>query len=227
MNEFNLLILLNISVIKIDLKEDCLKRGKSKYEKLKSSLQRLNKFTVILIWEPSKQDVCPSSIAKYFSNMGYKVEVNIPRFMSNTLYATKVPQVPFKLSMKEDIIDFIEWLGMVSIDGDLESDDVGNYQSSYITPEPNEEVGQVKFLQWKGLFSVKKIKRLLNALIEHVKNLDKPWISVYVQGFSDSPVAWDSEEHNYYTNGDNAYLTIFNKTEYLLCMQKCSNKQYT
>jgi hypothetical protein len=39
-----------------------------------------------------------------------------------------------------------------------------NYSSTYETPEPNREDGQVKFLQWRGLFTTNQITTLHDKL---------------------------------------------------------------
>lgn len=52
------------------------------------------------------------------------------------------------------------------------------------------------------------------------------WVALYVQAFSDCPLSWQNTEHHYFMNGDNSYTIIFNDKNYLLCTQKCSNKQY-
>lgn len=153
-----------ILVLNVNLKEERLEPGKPKYEKLKTRLETLGRFTVIVQWQPCKQDVCPSSVAKYFSDIGYKVKVSLPSFTSNTIYSVNVPRVPFT-GDDGDVVDFVEWLGMVSLDGDLGTDDPGNYRTSFVTPEPNEKYGQVKFLQWRGFFTVTKIKELINDLM--------------------------------------------------------------
>lgn len=139
--------------------------GKTKYEKIKSHLEILGKFTVIILWQPAEQDVCPSSVAKYFSDIGYKVKVSFPSFTSNTIYSVDVPRVPFTSDTVEDVSEFVEWLGMVSLDGNLETNDPGNYQTSFVTPEPCEKFGQVKFLQWRGFFTITKVKELINDLV--------------------------------------------------------------
>ncbi|KAJ8927608.1 hypothetical protein NQ314_019916 [Rhamnusium bicolor] len=108
-------------------------------------------------------------------------------FYPNTTYTVKVPEVNLINIDENDTVDFVEWLGMISID-------------------------EIQILQI--------CYRKYNSLTR------KPWISVYVQGFSDSPVAWDVEEHHYYCNGDNGYIILFNDTNYLLCTKKCSKKCY-
>lgn len=53
-----------------------------------------------------------------------------------------------------------------------------------------------------------------------------PWVSLYVQGFADSPVSWGLKEHQFYTNGDNNYVLFLQpKGSYLACSYISSNKR--
>ncbi|KAJ8967908.1 hypothetical protein NQ317_000590, partial [Molorchus minor] len=160
-----------------------------------------------------------------FYDLGYEVKCCAPTFNSNIIYSVKVPEIDFNNVDQNDIVSFVEWLGMISINGDLEHQ-MENYTSTYETPFPNRILGQVTHLQWIGLFSATKIGTFITELTKYIKLMKKPWVAVYVQGFSDTPVAWAGEEHHYYTNGDNGYLLIFNEEHSLFCTQKCSNKRY-
>ncbi|KAJ8943223.1 hypothetical protein NQ314_009796 [Rhamnusium bicolor] len=62
---------------------------------------------------------------------------------------------------------------MISIDGNFEGSDQGNYTTSYITPEPNKKFEQIKYLQWKGFFTISKIKQLIEELISLTKRNQK------------------------------------------------------
>jgi len=53
-----------------------------------------------------------------------------------------------------------------------------------------------------------------------------PWVSLYVQGFADSPVSWGLKEHQFYTDGDNNYVLFLQpKGSYLACSYISSNKR--
>ncbi|KAJ8961225.1 hypothetical protein NQ318_008908 [Aromia moschata] len=108
-------------VIKINLKEECLRPGNPKYVKIKSRLETLGKFTVIVLWEPPADDICPSSLAKYF-------------------FRQRLSNVDFA-SPENENFDFVEWLGMLSVGGDLECE-LPNFLSTFETPSPNKEIGQ-------------------------------------------------------------------------------------
>lgn len=53
-----------------------------------------------------------------------------------------------------------------------------------------------------------------------------PWVSLYVQGFADSPVSWGLKEHQFYTNGDNNYVLFLHPSgSYLACSYISSNNR--
>lgn len=55
---------------------------------------------------------------------------------------------------------------------------------------------------------------------------EKPWIALYVQSFSDSPINWGLSENHYYINSDNSYVIVMNPKRYMICKEMCSNKYY-
>ncbi|KAF5281241.1 hypothetical protein FQA39_LY05127 [Lamprigera yunnana] len=167
-------------------------------------------------WESPNDNICPSSIAKYFADLKYDVKLCVPDNQIRTNYIVKVPKL-------ENVSEFVEWLGLFSLDVDFQFD---NYLTTYETPRPYEEYGQVKFLQWKGFFTCQRITKLLEELKRVIKKEDYPWVSVYVQGFSDVPVSWNKQEHHFYTNGDNAYVIIVTPDVYWIYKQMCSSKRY-
>lgn len=135
--------------------------GHKSYVKLVKALGKLPKFTLLFSWQPNNEDVCPSSLAKYFADLKYKVKLCKPRQESRTSYSVKVPVIDFEQFEIEDGFKLIEWLGMCSIEANFDLDE---YFSSYKTPEPNIEYGQVKFVQWRGFYSKKQIESFVNRL---------------------------------------------------------------
>jgi ribonuclease P/MRP protein subunit RPP40 len=207
-------------VVTIDLKQKHFKPGKPNYERTKTCLEKLTQ-NVIVTWEPKNEEICPSSIAKYFHDLGYRTELCKTRFKSHTLYSVKVPNID-----DDNVHDVVEWLGMVALHGNVTDGGPDNYSSTYETPEPNREGGQVKFLQWRGLFTTNQITRLHDKLRDFKENKGCEWGAMYVQGFSDSPVAWNGQEHHYYTNGDNGYVLILTNDHLITFVQNCSRKRY-
>jgi len=212
-------------IVKIDLRNSTLKEEKSFYKGTKKSLELLGKFTVILSWQPPDEDICPSSVAKFFNDLNYKVELCKPEFKTHIVYSVLAPKISNTSIDKDEIVDFIEWLGMISVDEDF-SENVDDYVNSYEVPIPNSEMGQVRCLQWRGFYQSHQINGLLNFIKESCSRNEDLWTSVYVQGFSDAPVVEGDREHQYFTSGDSANLYVVRKSNILCCTMRSSGKRY-
>lgn len=133
----------------------CLKPGKALYERVKTCLQKL-KADVILQWEPENVDQCPSSVAFYFSKIGYKVKQCKIHKDSDTIFDVSVPVIENSDEFDEvKSAEFVEWLGMLTINGSTEEE--SDYISTYATPEPAVNLRNVKVLRWRGFFNVCKV----------------------------------------------------------------------
>lgn len=152
-------------MVKVNLNDVELRNNPIKLTKLKNKLKILDKFTAVLFWEPSDDEICPSSIAKYIFDLGYDIKLCNTDFRSNTAYTVKVPLINLENIVTEDVLEFMEWLGMLIVGCDLEKDDLNDYVNSYVTPSPNVEVGQVKCLQWRGFFTVNQIQELIKTFV--------------------------------------------------------------
>lgn len=64
---------------------------------------------------------------------------------------------------EQDVENFVEWLGMVAIDGDF-SGSFDSYVNTYESPESSTEIGQIRFLQWRGLYLNKHLRKLIQLL---------------------------------------------------------------
>lgn len=136
--------------------------GKPYYEKTKAALKSLERFTVITCWEPPEESVCPSSLAKFFDEINYNVKMCEPNFKSHVVYSVKTPTLDGIIE-EGDVIDFVEWLGMVCVDGDFTGSS-DNYVNSYEPSEPNVEMGQVRVLVWRGFYQPNQIMKLVEYL---------------------------------------------------------------
>lgn len=217
--------LVHFLVIKIDLRNSKLQPGQRSFKRIKAALDSLEKFSLILSWLPPEDTICPSSVAKFFNDLNYNVKVCKNNFKTHVLYSINSPIILKEDISENEIIDFAEWLGMVSIDGDfLGSFD--NYVNTYEAPEPSIVLSQLRFLQWRGFFLPEHIEKLTSFLRDYNDVEKKSWMAIYTQGFSDMPIVTPNKEHHYYTNGDNGNLLIFNKNKFLSCIQRCTSKTY-
>ncbi|XP_019761476.2 ribonuclease P protein subunit p40 isoform X2 [Dendroctonus ponderosae] len=212
-------------IVTIDLTDPKLVPEKPFYKRTRAALQSLEKFNVIINWEAHEESVCPSSVAKFFFDIGYKVKLCAPKFQSHIVYSVNTPTLDEATVEESDVVDFVEWLGMVCLDGHF-SEDLNAYANQYTTPEPNVALGQVRTLQWRGFFHSHQIMKLIDYVREFNQNQDKLWSAVYVQGFSDAPVIEAKEEQSYYTNGDNGNICIFKKSHCWFCKFRRCAKQY-
>ncbi|KDR22204.1 ribonuclease P protein subunit p40-like [Zootermopsis nevadensis] len=220
----------NRYVVQVDLKEQYFTPGKKYYNRvqhcLKENLQL--KLNLLVAWDPPEEKICPSSVAAYFSSRGHKVLLCQPRFSRQVSYNVKVPE--FFLGDNgddDDALELIEWLGAFSIGADLDSGAPDNFVNTYQCPLETNDVGAAAHLQWTGYFTYSQIHRLFDRLRQYVlQRTSIPWISLYVQGFADSPVSWGLKEHQFYTNGDNNYVLFLHPTgNYLACSYISPNKR--
>ncbi|XP_066257792.1 ribonuclease P protein subunit p40-like isoform X2 [Euwallacea similis] len=210
-------------IVEIDLTNKLI-QGKPNYDRITTALNSLERFSVIFNWKPPDESICPSSAAKYFDSLKYVVQRCEPRCKTHVVYSIKTPTLEGEYN-EDDIVDFAEWLGMVSLDGDF-TGSAGDYVNSYEAPEPNVEIGQIRVLVLRGFYQSSDILKLLEVLRAYNTEQDNLWVAAYVQGFSDSPVIEGKEEHHYFTNGDNGNIYIMKKDKFVLCQQRCSAKRY-
>ncbi|XP_011705851.1 PREDICTED: ribonuclease P protein subunit p40-like isoform X2 [Wasmannia auropunctata] len=155
-----------------------------------------------------KINVCPSSVAAWFHARDYNVYLCRQKFSQRTKYSLTVPTYEDRCDKTD--VDFFEWLGVFSINGDLSTKGKDDYSNTYRSPSPSIHVGQVQYLQWTGFFTRRKIQEAYNALKQYVLSRDTlPWVSLDVQGFADSPTSFDLKEHTFFTDGDNSYTIVF------------------
>lgn len=115
---------------------------------------------VIINWHPYNENVCPSSIAKYFSD-NHTIKLCKPRHDTFISYCSKVPSINFEDIDDDDCGDVVEWLGMISLGANLDSDD---YLSTYECPEPSLDLGQARVITWKGFYTNVHLSNVLSKL---------------------------------------------------------------
>ncbi|CAK9802732.1 Ribonuclease P protein subunit p40 [Anthophora quadrimaculata] len=195
-------------VVTIDLKSENFTPGKKNYERTRTSLkERFNqKFDIIVSWNPPDENLCPSSVAAWFHKHEYNVVLCHQTSLQRTEYSLPIPVISNDLNNDQ----FFEWLGVLSISGNLKNDKENDYVNTYKCPSPSMYVGQVQYLQWTGFFTRKHVTHLYNVVKEYIsKKNTLPWGVLHVQGFSDSPISWNLREHTFYTDGDNSYTIVF------------------
>ncbi|KAG5330524.1 RPP40 protein, partial [Acromyrmex charruanus] len=197
-------------IVRIDLTNENFIPGKKNYERIRIALEErlTQKFDVIVSWDPPDISMCPSSIAAWFYARNYNVCLCCQKFSQKIKYSLTIPT--YEDTCNNTDIDFFEWLGVFSIDGDLSTKREDNYANTYQCPSPSIHVKQVQYLQWTGFFTRQKIQEVYNVLKQYVLSRDTlPWISLDIQGFADSAISFDLKEHMFLTDGDNSYTIVF------------------
>lgn len=153
-----------LPVIRFDLKSEKFTSTKLYNRTLKALNERLRKFTVILAWDPPRNQICPSSIAKYFSVKGYTVWSCTPTLCNKTEYQVAVPIFREPPEESCEPHEVVEWLGMLALKADYKNGKPDSFTNTYQIPEPSAKFGQVKYFEWRGLFTKKQIEKLYNGL---------------------------------------------------------------
>ncbi|XP_022193780.2 uncharacterized protein LOC111051554 [Nilaparvata lugens] len=152
--------------IVIDLKKPCFEPGKSNYDRTKRSLSKFNPVNLefIIAWETHDEKICPSTIAKYFSDKGYTVQQCEPHFKYRVDKGIPVPELGETPQQ-----ELLEWLGAHSLgvfrkDNSFTSVETSEYLSSYAAPNDCTKSEKTVLFQWTGFFTRKKILDLFKRL---------------------------------------------------------------
>lgn len=128
-------------------------------------------------WTPSAAEICPSSLAKYFTDHNYAVErcelrhyvkceqnLNIPKIMKFSSDNGKSKKSSLEDGrMKTALVkDLMEFIGMVTLSCNFVDEE--GYLSSYDMLSDSEIVGRAHVGIWKRMFSTKQIVDLVTQL---------------------------------------------------------------
>ncbi|KAL0273930.1 UNVERIFIED_CONTAM: hypothetical protein PYX00_006490 [Menopon gallinae] len=171
-------------------------------------------FDVICAWEPPTDKLCPSSIAKYFTDHGYQVRTCSMKFTHRQEYCVNMPAF-------EDCTDaevLTEWLGAFNLGCNIPEEP--EYATTYHTPENCIQFGQVIYFEAVGLITVTRIKKLFSELLNYRAKLpESAWLAMTVNGFEDAVVNVGNKEHFFYSSGDYHYTCFFNNKDNYLYSQ--------
>ncbi|XP_031627936.1 ribonuclease P protein subunit p40 isoform X2 [Contarinia nasturtii] len=211
----------NRYTIEINLKSSDIATTTKYYARLQTALsnESLGTFKMRFTWEPprekdEKRAICPSSIAKYFTDLGYDVQLNQTECKTSVEYGLKVPILG---SETDELVDLngqskfyaspdelVEYAGMLALSCNLESSE---YLNTWSFTGHTVAVGNAFVVRLKGLFTCNLVKMLFKKLRAYVnENVEIPWISLYVHGDPHSPVSFGGAEHSFTTTGDNSYV---------------------
>lgn len=158
-----------------------------RYGKLQQCLQNLENFDFYVSWEPYPDDVCPSSIAKYFHDKDIAVTQQTLHIKNLTPSITEVP------SPKDtDAGEMAEWIGMLAHEGDLYQKET--YISTYGQPDSDLalKTSRISLLIAKGFLTPTVISHVCKRMSEYVlsRELDNYWSCLSVQSHENSLWQW-------------------------------------
>ncbi|XP_022920567.2 ribonuclease P protein subunit p40-like isoform X2 [Onthophagus taurus] len=209
-------------IIKVSLLD--LKPNSAFHKKVKTALSGL-RFNLILNWEPPQEEICASSIAKYIQDLGYKVKSCFIQENSHFV-SPKVPKIDFNGCNDEEVFNYCEFLGMVALDADFDGKP-NDYINTYEVPEPCENLGPVRYVQWRGFFTSTRILKFLKALRGYQKIQENiPWISLHVSGFQDAPISWGNTENRFFTDSEDSFTYFIKEPQFICVTSKSSLKQF-
>lgn len=189
----------NYYEVKIDLTN--LKQA----DKIRQSLNKLELFDCLIIWEPFDESICPSSIAKYFHNRHYKTSVHCMQLKRIS------PSVDYIPSVKDvDIDEMVEWIGMLAVEGELAQKET--YICTYNQPDSENSIqsNRISVFIAKGLFTPSLINKIFRKLAEYVttREMQNYWASLSVQSFDNSLWQWNRSSPRMFQACDSS-LTVF------------------
>lgn len=133
----------------------------------------LDKVRIYFVWHPSAKDVCPSSAAKYFADMGYVVKGCKNLMKLEHLYGLKMPLIPMEInSNEEEITAFSEHIGMILLGCDMATIEENFKGQSML------DVGRGKVVHCKGLITCNQLNEVIKALQEIVSDASFPYIVI-------------------------------------------------
>ncbi|XP_047990378.1 ribonuclease P protein subunit p40-like [Leguminivora glycinivorella] len=192
----------NFYEVKIDL-------GKLKHDtKIASSLSKLETFDFFVSWEPYSEDICPSSIAKYF----YDNDINIAVCPVKIDHVSpSVEEIP---ALDAELYEMSEWIGMLAHKADTNPTET--YISSYSSPESENAMksSRIALVIAKGFFSPATVERLCRKVEEYVKGreTEQYWASVSVQSFENCLWQWSRGSPRMFQAHDSSCNLFFSHT---------------
>lgn len=129
---------------------------------------------VRFMWTPNTDDICSSSIAKYFSDTGLDVKLCRNQLINRTEYGLLFPEITVDAD-ESRFLDVSEYIGLIMLGCRIEENDLSSYQ----IPSDCIDVGRGKILHCKGLITQDAIKTVFNELRTIISNnLTFPWIAL-------------------------------------------------
>lgn len=174
--------------------------------KVSQCLTKLESFNLFLSWESHDKTICPSSIAKYFSDRKIQISVHSLEFKRITPCIAKIPSVK-----DVDTEEMVEWLGMLALGGDFAQSD--SYISSYYEPESEFSLKtlRISLLVVKGFITTSLVTKVCKSLSDYVNSRDLAnyWASISVQSQEDCLWQWHLSSPKMFQAQNSSYNAFF------------------
>lgn len=245
----------NRYVVKIDTGAPGFKQGTKHYEHIINCLKNSDiRFDFYITWNPHDESICPSSIAKYFSDHGYRVlekqpeikhsqltDIHLPIIVKHNLQGIvsqkdnerNSPTMEIDTSIEtceeEDESmepeELLEWIGTQHLAVKLDSDISSTL--SIVQPKPSSSISSLKSTHCTGFYTTFQIEILIKLLRQYLASRNEfavPWLCLTIYGSADALVCWGSDPHSHLTNGDNFYTIIILRDQFWVYTVKASQK---
>ncbi|XP_026744442.1 uncharacterized protein LOC113505809 [Trichoplusia ni] len=190
----------NYYEVKIDLKTI------THYSKVRSGLDKLKLFDLNITWEPNNEDICPSSIAKYFSDRNVNISVHSLKSRSVSPFVNEIPVLK-----DVDIEEMVEWVGLLAHDVDITPTE--QYISMYSQPDSDYalKTGRISILIVKGFITPTVVSQVCEKVAEYVgtREMDNYWASVSVQSDENSLWKWKTGSTRMFQAQDSCCSAFF------------------
>ncbi|XP_041979778.1 ribonuclease P protein subunit p40-like [Aricia agestis] len=194
--------------IKIDLLNP-----KAGNNQTRNALAKLEKFDFNIAWEPNTEEICPSSIAKYFADKNIPVTCQSLEIERLSPDINEVPSL-----IEAEIDEVVEWIGMLAHNGDLAPTE--GYISTYSTPECASPLNtkRICLLIVKGMLTPSRLNRVLNVMSEYVESreIENYWACMSIQSMENSLWRWNPSAPSLFQSQNNSCNVFFTGSELLV-----------
>lgn len=120
----------------------------------------LPKVCLQLKWEPPAEDICQSSVAKYFSDQGYEVAETNAKVSAKEELSRRLASFT-DLTTDCDSQDIMEYLGILALDC---SETVDEYLNSYQFSTEQIRVKNTLIVKAEGFYRPSDVQAILDAI---------------------------------------------------------------
>lgn len=159
MNKFDLFSLL--PVCSVNLLDEALLKTTRIQENVLTALSSalLPKVWLQFKWKPPAEDICQSSVAKYFSDLGYEVAETRATVSAKEELSRRLASFT-DLTTDRDSQEIVEYLGVLALDC---SQTVDEYLNSYQFSGEQVRVKNTLIVKAEGFYRPSDVQAILNA----------------------------------------------------------------